>query len=134
MKRSIVLLALFSLSPASQAAPSRLSYTETQAAQGAAIYRSECALCHGAALLGGWETPPLTGRFVANWAGAPLSSLSGYIRRAMPQMAPGTLSAADTAAVVAFLLQRNGVKPGASPLPDAPGKLERLVFPKEAGR
>lgn len=78
-------------------------------AHGADLYRAACAMCHGAHLDGNFETPALTGRFVANWAGAPVSELEAYVHRAMPLMAPGTLSPDDTRAIVAFLLEANNL-------------------------
>ncbi|MBB2166354.1 cytochrome c [Gluconacetobacter sp. 1b LMG 1731] len=81
-------------------------------AHGADLYRTACAMCHGTRLEGNFETPALTGRFVANWAGAPVSELEAYVHRAMPLMAPGTLSPDDTRAVVAFLLAANDLPQG----------------------
>jgi mono/diheme cytochrome c family protein len=132
MKRALTAclsLAVLTVQAAEPARLRHLSYTQTQAEQGAMLYAGQCAMCHGAALAGSFETPPLTGRFVGNWAGAPLSELSAYIRRAMPQMAPGTLSSEQAAALVAFLLRENGVKSGGTPLPYRPEDLKHLAFP-----
>ncbi|MBB2160018.1 c-type cytochrome [Gluconacetobacter sacchari] len=81
-------------------------------ARGAALYRAACAMCHGSRLEGNFQTPALTGRFVANWAGAPVAELEDYVQRAMPLMAPGTLSPEDTKAIVAFLLEANAIPRG----------------------
>ncbi|MBB2204150.1 c-type cytochrome [Gluconacetobacter takamatsuzukensis] len=83
-----------------------------EATHGADLYRAACAMCHGPTLEGNFQTPALTGRFVANWAGAPVAELESYVHRAMPLMAPGTLSPEDTRAIVAFLLQANGLAQG----------------------
>ncbi|MFW7268517.1 c-type cytochrome [Gluconacetobacter sp. Hr-1-5] len=91
--------------PAAAAACAELTH-------GADLYRTACAMCHGTRLEGNFETPALTGRFVANWAGAPVSELEAYVHRAMPLMAPGTLSPDDTRAVVAFLLEANDLPQG----------------------
>ncbi|GBQ91434.1 cytochrome c [Gluconacetobacter johannae DSM 13595] len=124
------LLLAASAAPAmARPAAARPSYTAEQADRGAALYQGACAMCHGASLGGAFDVPPLTGRFVMNWAGAPLSDLFGYIRRAMPQMAPGTLSADDTASLVAFLLRQNGTAPGGTLLAARPQALTRVVFP-----
>lgn len=95
--------------------PARPAVAESACAElthGADLYRTACAMCHGTRLEGNFETPPLTGRFVANWAGAPVSELEAYVHRAMPLMAPGTLSTDDTRAVVAFLLETNALPQG----------------------
>ena len=92
---------------------------------GAAIYAATCASCHGPT---GVEGPNdrLVGRVPADsfpfgedlaawdaktiggyWPWA--TTLFDFIRRAMPQNAPGSLSADETYALVAFLLHRNGI-------------------------
>lgn len=105
-------------------------YLELQATEGAALYAQRCAMCHGAALEGTFEVPGLTGKFVANWAGRPLGDLYGYLGRAMPQFAPGTLAPADNARILAFLLKANGYPAGAGPLaPDSPQLKASLPAP-----
>ncbi|MBB2179544.1 c-type cytochrome [Gluconacetobacter tumulicola] len=94
------------------ARPPAASTACTELAHGADLYRAACAMCHGAHLDGNFQTPALTGRFVANWAGAPVSALEAYVHRAMPLMAPGTLSPDDTRAIVAFLLEANNLPQG----------------------
>ncbi|HXT15237.1 MAG TPA: cytochrome c [Gemmatimonadaceae bacterium] len=96
------------------------------AAQGAGVFAANCASCHGANGEGkGAAYPQLVGgpkgtfnfasdykipRTIGNyWPYA--TTLYGYIRRAMPLTAPGSLSADQTYAVVAFLLNREGLIP-----------------------
>src|SRR5687768_15662457 len=79
------------------------AYTEEQAEAGARLYAGRCAMCHGKMLEGTYETPGLQGKFIAQWAKAPLSNLSNYLARAMPQFAPGSLKPAETAQIVAYL-------------------------------
>lgn len=113
----VVVPVVAALSAATAAVPvARGLYTDGQAAEGAVLYAQQCAMCHGAALEGTFEVPGLTGKFVANWAGRPLGDLYGYLGRAMPQFAPGTLAPADNARIVAFLLKTNGYPAGATPL------------------
>ncbi|AOX18745.1 c-type cytochrome [Kozakia baliensis] len=136
MKRHLIALALsatvVALPSAGHTGSRRASFTTAQADEGAELYRNACATCHGAALLGNWETPPLTGQFVANWAGTPLSVLHDYITRAMPQMAPGTLEPEETTAIIAFLLQQNCIKSSRRPLPEKSAEMRKIVFPKPA--
>lgn len=100
-------------------------------AAGGAIYTQKCAACHGAngeggtadVLVGGEpkDTAPFgpayeqwrSGRTdvpftIGNyWPYA--TTLFDYVRRAMPASAPGSLTADDTYALVAWLLAKNGV-------------------------
>jgi len=86
-------------------------------AEGRAIYNSQCVACHG---LTGTEGPndPLVGpppgddwprsRAAGHyWPYA--TTLYDYIRRAMPQLTPGILSADETYSVVAYILNLNGL-------------------------
>lgn len=101
-------------------------------ARGKEVYQQYCAACHGPngqggikdRLAGGQGTlasdKPIktVGSF---WPYA--TTLFDYIRRAMPYPAPGLLSADDTYAVVAYILNLNGI------LPDD-GALDRESLPK----
>jgi cytochrome c len=94
-------------------------------AQGAPIYAAACASCHGAngegkppypQLLGGprngvdFSTDYKIPRTIGNyWPYA--TSLYDYIRRSMPLTAPGSLTADQTYAVTAYLLNRDGIIP-----------------------
>lgn len=103
-------------------------YTSAQADAGERIYAIHCAMCHGAALQGTVEVPPLTGRFLANWGGRPLGEVFHYMSRAMPQHAPGALSAVDNAKVLAFVLRANGAPAGNRDLPSDSAELDRIRF------
>lgn len=92
--------------------------------QGAKVYATSCATCHGA---NGEGIPPLYPQLVGGPRGAVdfaadakiprtignywpyATTLFDYIRRAMPLSAPGSLTADQTYAVTAFLLQREGI-------------------------
>lgn len=103
-------------------------YTAAQADEGARVYAVQCAMCHGTRLEGTVETPGLVGKFVANWAGRPVSDLFAYLGRAMPQGSPGTLAPADNARLVAFILRANGAPAGDTPLPADGAALQRIAF------
>ncbi|WP_164857196.1 c-type cytochrome [Sphingomonas crocodyli] len=103
-------------------------YTEAQAAEGAELYQGSCAACHGVALGGSMETPPLNGKWVANWAGKPMSHVVDYISHAMPLYAPGSLSPEDNAKIVAYLLKANAMPAGSVALPSDPAALDKLRF------
>lgn len=94
--------------------------------QGATVFAKACAVCHGAK---GEGIPPLypqlvggpTGnvdfstdfkipRTIGNyWPYA--TTLFDYVRRAMPLTTPGSLTAEQTYAVTAYLLNREGIIP-----------------------
>jgi cytochrome c len=109
--------------------------------QGATVYAGACASCHGAngegkppypQLLGGprgnfnfasdFKIPRTIGNY---WPYA--TTLYDYIRRAMPLTAPGTLTADQTYAVTAYLLNREGIVPAGTSL-DAKS-LAAIVMP-----
>lgn len=94
--------------------------------QGAQVYAAQCAQCHGAngegkppaypQLVGGpkgnvdfardYSIPRTIGNY---WPYA--TTVFGYIRRAMPFSAPGSLNADQIYAVTAYLLNREGLIP-----------------------
>lgn len=98
------------------------------ASEGAVIYASQCAVCHGADGIHGAvaPAPPLVGRIpgdsfpfatdttavatVGNfWPYA--TTLYDYIARAMPFPSPGSLSAHQVYGLTAFILSRNDILP-----------------------
>jgi mono/diheme cytochrome c family protein len=103
-------------------------YSAEQADEGARVYATQCAMCHGARLEGTVETPGLVGKFVVNWAGRPLGDLFDYLARAMPQSSPGRLTPQDDARLVAFILRANGAPAGDTPLPVEGAGLRRIAF------
>ena len=87
---------------------------------GSEVFNQQCAACHGAKgeggvgdrLVGGQGTlgTPKPVRTVGSyWPYAP--TLFDYIRRAMPQNAPQSLSNDDVYAVSAYILSLNGLLP-----------------------
>lgn len=103
-------------------------YSGAQASEGEALYKGACASCHGETLMGTFEIPTLTGRFVGNWSNGSVGTLFTYVSDAMPQMAPGTLSPEDNARIVAYLLKANGMPSGRQPLPSDRAALEKIAF------
>lgn len=114
------------------------------AREGEAIYRAQCAACHGAegqgleplypALIGrpsagedfAFSADPKVPRTIGNyWSHA--TTLYDYIRRAMPLYTPGSLSADETYAVTAYLLAANNVIPDTAALDAA--ALRAVVMP-----
>ena len=90
------------------------------AAEGRALYASQCAACHGKTGVEGPRDRLVGGRGTlatlrpvktigSYWPYAP--TLFDYINRAMPFTAPGTLRPDEVYSLVAFLLSENGVIP-----------------------
>ena len=88
------------------------------AAQGKDVYASKCAKCHGGQGQGGDEGPLVGGQgslrgpkplktVGSYWPYA--TTLFDYVNRAMPFKQPGTLTHNQVYAVVAFVLQLNGI-------------------------
>ncbi|MEX0901261.1 MAG: PQQ-binding-like beta-propeller repeat protein [Pseudohongiellaceae bacterium] len=98
------------LSTSIAAAQDQASYTAAQSEAGGAFYQANCAECHLPNLLGAFEAPALVGgNFISNWGTRPVGELMRLLRQTMPPQAPGSLSEAESAAVTAFILNRNGI-------------------------
>ncbi len=92
-------------------------YTEEQMKRGAALYSQECSSCHGAALTGVEETPPLAGpAFLANWNGLTVGDLSERIRVSMPPNNPRRLSREKIVDILAHVFSANGFPAGKTEL------------------
>lgn len=119
-------------------------------AEGEQVWRARCASCHGR---NGEGVPGLSGAVVlpydpeASWPPFPrtvgnywpyATTLFDYVRRAMPADAPGSLSADEVYAVVAWLLHANQIVPADAvmdarslPAVEMPAR-ERFVVSDEA--
>ncbi len=85
-------------------------YMQAQADAGASVYTQSCVRCHQVDMGGTSEAPPLAGAaFRAKWAATPVSELLALVAETMPPARPGSLDAGAYAAVVAHILDRNGV-------------------------
>ncbi len=85
-------------------------YTAEQAERGRRVFGSVCSVCHGRNEF----TGPI---FEFTWVAEPVGHLFQHVSASMPQDAPGSLSLAEYAAVVAYMLELNGREPGARELP-----------------
>ena len=104
-------------------------YTDEQAKRGEAVYRKECAACHGDMLTGGESAPALTGGgFLANWNGLTLGDLFDRIRKTMPQSTPGRLTRQQDADVLAFMLSINKFPAGKAELYRQSEMLKEIRF------
>jgi mono/diheme cytochrome c family protein len=88
-------------------------------AEGEVVFRTYCIACHGPTgtegpndqLVGAepWEDWPGSSTVGGYWPYA--TTLYDYIVRAMPQLTPGILTPDQTYAVIAYILERNGIVP-----------------------
>ena|SRR5437867_1842774 len=102
-------------------------YTEEQARRGQTLYASECQSCHGAALTGVEEAPPLAGpAFLANWNGLTVGDLSERIRASMPPNNPRRLSRDKIADILARVLSVNEFPAGKAELEREPEVLKQI--------
>ena len=107
-------------------------FSADQAATGKTLFDSKCAICHGADLNGGEMSPPLAGgAFVANWSGQTLGDLFTRIHTTMPANDPGSLSNAETATILAYILSFNKFPAGTTPLPSDDAGLSAIALTAE---
>ncbi|MBI4888527.1 MAG: cytochrome c [Acidobacteria bacterium] len=104
-------------------------YVAEQASRGEKLAAQRCVACHGDRLTGGELAPALTGDvFSANWDGVKLSDLADRIRTTMPQDRPGTLSRAQSADIIAYILSLAKMPAGDAPLAGDAGVLGEITF------
>jgi len=107
-------------------------FTADQAAQGKTLFDNKCALCHGAELSGAEMAPPLAGGvFMGNWAGQSAGDLFTRIHATMPANDPGSLSNAEAAQALAYILSYNQFPAGTAPLPTDEAALGQIMISAE---
>ena len=94
-------------------------FTESQASRGEATFRRVCSACHDTNEFSG-------GRFRLTWVGQSAADLFDTIATLMPEGDPGSLTPAQYAGVVAYLLQLNGYPAGEAALPTSLSALQGL--------
>ena len=102
-------------------------FTPAQASRGERTFSDVCAACHDTGEFSG-------GRFRISWVGRPVGELFETISTLMPEADPGSLSPAEYAAIVAYLLQINNYPAGDTNLPTnvrALGQLEIVSPPAQ---
>lgn len=109
-------------------------YSPEQAERGELSYNQHCARCHGVELEGviGYA-PALVGHtFWNRWGGRGLDRLFHFTKGLMPLDRPASLADDTYADILAFMLQENGLPPGAVDLPPDTEQIGRLTIPTEA--
>jgi S-disulfanyl-L-cysteine oxidoreductase SoxD len=103
-------------------------YSDAQAARGSAVYKEQCASCHGPSL-GGSLAPPLSGdSFTSIWSG-PLLEIVNKIQNTMPANDFGKLTRPQAADLVAYVLQVNKFPAGRAELPGDDAALKAITLP-----
>ena len=107
-------------------------YTEAQSKRGEAVYLEMCANCHGIELEGMDMSPPLAGAtFGSNWNDLTMGDLAERIRISMPADRPGTMTRAQVADVMAFMLKANKFPAGQTELPQEVLSLKQIRIVSE---
>src|SRR5215510_7363403 len=92
-------------------------YSDAQAKRGDVLYKENCATCHGDNLEGSGPMPALAGKdFLASWQGRTVGDLYDKTFTTMPATAPGSLTPAQAADIVSYLLSSSRFKAGTSEL------------------
>ena len=111
-------------------------YTVEQAKRGEALYKEQCATCHGDNLEGSWPMPPLAGKdFLANWQGKTVGELFEKTHGTMPATAPGTLTPEQAADITAHMLMMSKYPAGTTELESKVEALTQITLdaPSEVG-
>lgn len=96
-------------------------YTAEQAKRGEDSFGSLCMGCHTLSSFN-------NAKFKSTWNGRPLFEFVAQVVDTMPEDAPGSLSEAEYAQIVAFILKLNQVPDGKSELPLDPEWLKQVVI------
>jgi mono/diheme cytochrome c family protein len=100
-------------------------YTVAQAAQGAKVFAAQCSVCHGAHLEGVTGPALLSAQLPGSQT---VADVYAVMSTQMPATAPGSLTPAQYAAIMAFLLKANHHPPGTTALTDAKAKVLATPF------
>jgi quinoprotein glucose dehydrogenase len=88
-------------------------FTASQTELGAEVYNNHCVACHGRNLRGTEGGTALAGdRFIAKWKDQTVDSLFVLTKKTMPKSSPASLDDEQYSALIAFMLNANGFKPG----------------------
>jgi mono/diheme cytochrome c family protein len=108
-------------------------YTDAQAQRGQGVYEANCASCHKENLEGNPEAPALKGpTFMEVWRDDALDGLYQHMKTRMPRLPggePGSLTEAQYADIVAYVLKSNDYPAGQKELTPAAMATTMLVGP-----
>jgi hypothetical protein len=108
-------------------------YAVEQVTRGRVAFGTHCQNCHGADLQGG-EGPTLVDTlFMRDWSGLTVRDLFDYVKAAMPEEAPSSVSDAEKLDILAFVFEKNGFPAGRDPLTADSDSLGRLLIEGKEG-
>jgi quinoprotein glucose dehydrogenase len=106
-------------------------YSDAQAERGKAVYAEQCAFCHLEDLTGQGFAPPLVDdAFAQRWQDGNVGDLFTIVKVTMPQDKPQSLTDAQYAEIVAYMLKMNKFPAGAQDLPSDAAALKVVTFKK----
>ena len=104
-------------------------YTAEQAKRGEAVYKEQCAACHGDNLEGSGPMPALAGPdFAKAWKGKTVADLFEKTHSSMPATAPGSLTEKQTADVLAYMFSMAKLPAGSAELASTVEPLKQITF------
>jgi mono/diheme cytochrome c family protein len=111
-------------------------YSAEQAKRGSGLYeKQQCGVCHGDDLAGAETAPPLSGsEFLAKYTDQTILVLFDKIQKTMPATKPGSLTPAQTADIMAYMLSVNKYPAGDTELPADRDKLKAIQMPKPGAK
>ena len=102
-------------------------FTGEQAKRGAAVYAKACASCHGDQMEGEGQAPPLSGSdFTSKWDKQVVDDLFEIVKTSMPADEPGSLTPAQNADILAYIIQVNKFPAGKTELPSDADGLKKI--------
>ena len=105
-------------------------YSAAQAARGQALYKEQCAACHGESMEGTIGPAMAGSLFLETWSGRSLTELVDKIHKTMPFNLPGSLSRQQSIDLAAYVLQFGKFPAGTTDLSET--QLATTTFPKVA--
>jgi mono/diheme cytochrome c family protein len=105
-------------------------YSAAQATRAQALYKDQCASCHGAAGEGTIGPPVAGDIFLTSWSGRPVAELVDKIQKTMPFNLPGSLSRPQSIELATYILQVGKFPAGQAELTEA--QLAQVTFPIRA--
>src|SRR5215216_5927195 len=104
-------------------------FTDMQARRGDVLYKENCATCHGDNLEGSGPMPALAGKdFLASWQGKTVGDLFDKTVTTMPATAPGSLTPAQAADIVSYMLSSSRYKAGTGDLEPKAEVLQQITI------